>query len=331
MDYLKLMGGLVLLVVSGDYLVKGGVGIATRLKISSLVIGMTVVAFGTSAPEFLVSLQAAIKGNPAIAIGNVVGSNIANIALILGMTAIVYPLWVGRNSIRYDWPAMMIASLLFTWASMNGEIGRLEGLSFVSILVAYTAWQIIQSRKMLSQQSEVNKEDTTEDMPIWKSIGFIAISCVGLAYGADFLIDGASNIAKSFGVSERIIGVTIVAFGTSLPELAASMVAAFKKETDIAIGNIVGSNIFNILSVIGMTALINPIPVEWGAFKEDYFWMLSISFILILLVIPFKFLFKTSKENKISLLLNGGTLGRLGGCTLLLLYITYIYLLLGQS
>ncbi len=331
MDYLKLVGGLVLLVVSGDYLVKGGVGIATRLKISSLVIGMTVVAFGTSAPEFLVSLQAAIKGNPAIAIGNVVGSNIANIALILGVTSIIYPLWVGRNSIRYDWPAMMIASILFTWASMNGEINRLEGLCFVSILIAYTAWQIIKSRKLLTQQSESNEEDDRAQTPIWKSLGFIAISCVGLAYGADFLIDGASNIAKSFGVSERIIGVTIVAFGTSLPELAASMVAAFKKETDIAIGNIVGSNIFNILSVIGMTALIKPIPVDWHAFKADYFWMLSISFILIFLVIPFKYLFKKTNENTLTLLLNGGKLGRLGGCTLLLLYATYLYLLLAQG
>ena len=325
MDYIKLIGGLVLLVLSGDYLVKGGVGIATKFKISSLVIGMTVVAFGTSAPEFLVSLQAAIKGSSAIAVGNVVGSNIANIALILGATALVSPLIVSGSSIRKDWPFMMAASLLFTVAAYNGVISRIEGTIAVALLIAYTAWQIISSRRNYVE----SEDEEVEDTPIWKAALMIVVACLGLTYGADFLIDGASNIAKSLGVSERVIGVTIVAFGTSLPELAASIAAAVKKETDIAIGNIVGSNIFNILSVIGMSSIISPIPVEWAAFRSDFVWMNAIALILILLILPFRQYF-TGKETH-GFLFAQGKLGRVGGISLLLLYCLYIFLLLTKG
>ncbi len=326
MDYIKLIGGLVLLVLSGDYLVKGGVGIATKFKISSLVIGMTVVAFGTSAPELIVSLQAAIHGSSAIAIGNVVGSNIANIALILGVTAIVSPLIVSRNSVRKDWPFMMFASLLFTAAAYNGIISRIEGFIGFALLIAYTAWQIISSRRNYLEGKE---EEETENIAIWKSALMIIAACIGLSYGAEFLISGASNIAKSLGVSERVIGVTIVAFGTSLPELAASVAAALKKETDIAIGNIIGSNIFNILSVIGLSSIISPIPVEWSAFCYDFRWMNAIALVLIILIIPIR-QYITSKGTKTSLFTEG-KLGRIGGVTLLLLYCLYIFLLLTKG
>ncbi len=329
MDYIKLIGGLILLVVSGDYLVKGGVGVATKFKISSLVIGMTVVAFGTSAPELLVSLQAALHGSSAIAIGNVIGSNIANIALILGATAIVSPLIVSRNSVRRDWPFMMFASLLFTAAAYNGMISRIEGLIGFSLLIAYTAWQIISSRRNYKENEKEKEEDQAEIMPIWKAALMIIVACLGLSYGAEFLISGASNIAKSLGVSERVIGVTIVAFGTSLPELAASIAAAVKKETDIAIGNIIGSNIFNILSVIGLSSIISPIPVDWSAFCYDFRWMNAIALVLIILIIPLK-KYITSKGTQTSLFTEG-KLGRIGGITLLALYCLYIFLLLTKG
>lgn len=327
MDYIKLIGGLFLLVISGDYLVRGGVAIATRLKVSALVIGMTVVAFGTSAPEFLVSLQAAIKGNPEIAIGNVVGSNIANIALILGLTAIIYPLIVARNTIRIDWPVMMIATIAFYWAASNGSISRIEGIIGFIGLVLFTTWQIYQSRK---QHVPEETDEKPASLPL--ALVYIVGSAVGLAYGADLLIDGASNIAKSFGVSERVIGVTIVAFGTSLPELAASMSAAFKKETDIAIGNIIGSNLFNILCVVGLTSIIKPIPVTWGTFQYDFNWMLLFSFLLIFLILPLRELFSSAHPSlgiRMEALIEKGRLGRIGGIILTVLYIYYIYTLFG--
>lgn len=328
MDYIKLIGGLILLIISGDYLVRGGVAIATRMKVSPLVIGMTVIAFGTSAPEFLVSLQAAIKGSPEIAIGNVVGSNIANIALILGLTALVYPLRVAQNSMRYDWPAMMVATLLFTWAASEREIMRWEGIIGVAALIGYTIWQIWFSRKNHVHEEE---EEVKKPAPIWMALLFIAGSCVGLAYGADFLIDGASSIAQSMGISERVVGVTVVAFGTSLPELAASLSAAFKKQTDIAIGNIIGSNLFNILSVIGMTAVIRPIPVAWDAFRPDFLWMCGISLLLIFLLLPVREAFGLRGEPlriKLKALFMAGRLGRAGGIAFVMIYIFYIYTLL---
>ncbi len=289
---------------------------------------MTVVAFGTSAPEFLVSLQAAIKGNPEISIGNVIGSNIANIGLILGVTALIYPLVVARNSIRIDWPVMMGATLAFLFAASDGRITRLEGWIGFAFLVVFTAYQIYNSRK----QHVPEEEQEEKPAPIGLAIVYIVGSAVGLAYGADFLIQGASNIAKSMGVSERIIGVTIVAFGTSLPELAASVSAAFKKQTDIAIGNIIGSNIFNILCVICLTSVVKPIPVAWNAFSYDFIWMAVFAFILILLVLPIRTALSKSYDtvgSKMAILFEKGKLGRIGGALLVVMYIYYIYTLFG--
>ena len=284
MDYIKLIAGLALLIFSGDYLVKGGVSIAKKLKISSLVIGMTVVAFGTSAPELLVSLQAALKGVPEIAVGNVVGSNIANIALILGVTAIVYPLSVSKLSILIDWPVMMLATILFTLCAMDGNITRIEGIAGFLLLIAFVIFQIYYSRKNNIEM----EEDNEKPVNLWLATFYIIGSCIGLAFGANLLIESASNIATSFGVSQRIIGVTVVAFGTSLPELATSIAAALKKETDIAIGNIIGSNIFNMFCVIGLTSAISPISLNWNAFRPDFIWMLAIAFTLILLILPIR-------------------------------------------
>lgn len=316
LKYLELVGGLILLVISGDFLVKGGSDVAKRFKISSLIVGMTVVAFGTSAPELIVSLQAALSGNPEIALGNVIGSNIANIGLILGITASIFPLAVNRTSLIVDWPVMMIASILFYGASINNRIDRIEGIIGFVLLIAFIIWSIKKSRKTEIQEESTSKEKIT---PLWLSFLYIVGSSVGLAYGAKFLVNGASAIALDLGVSERVIGVTIVAFGTSVPELVASVIAAFKKETDISIGNIIGSNLFNIFCVIGLTATVHPIPVNFSTFRPDLLWMLFFALLLFIFMMPWR---EIRKKNRLS---DGGVLGRFGGIMLLFLYIYYIY------
>ncbi len=332
MEYLKLIGGLILLIISGDFLVKGSVAIAEKFKITPLVIGLTVVAFGTSAPELIVSLQAAIRNSPEIALGNVIGSNIANIGLILGITAIISPLRVSSDSIRIDWPVMMGAALLFILCSSFGWITRIEGLIGFALLICYSVWQIKKARR----QDPVETPETIAATEPKKKISLgLAILCIigsafGLAYGADFMIDGATVIALSFGISERIIGVTIVAFGTSLPELATSVSAALKKQADIAIGNVIGSNIFNVLCVIGMTAVIKPIPVDWHAFRYDFIIMAIFSVLLILLIFPFRSFCQNLCQKKLisgNQLISDGRLARIGGMTLLIAYIYYIYTL----
>lgn len=323
MEYIQLIGGIILLIFSADYLVKGGVGLAQRFRISPLVIGMTVIAFGTSAPEFIVSLLAAVKGNSEIALGNVIGSNIANIGLILGLTALILPIPVQKASLKYDGPVMLIASLLFIFAAMNGVIGRTEGLIGVSFLVGYTIWMIRTSRK--------NKSKTEPPAHgIWISILLILLSSGGLAFGAHLLIEGASSLASNFGVSQKVISITIVAFGTSVPELAASLTAALKKQMDISIGNIIGSNLFNILSVIGISSAIHPIVLDFELFRNDFIWMFLFSTLVLLLIYPLRNNIKIWRvKGKASSLLNmdGGKIGRLSGLILVGLYIFYIYLL----
>lgn len=329
MEYIQLIAGLILLLVSANYLVKGGVSLAEKFKISPLVIGMTVIAFGTSAPEFIVSLSAAIKGNPEIAIGNVVGSNIANIGLILAITALILPIPVQKESIRNDGPLMLIASILFILASMNGMISRVEGLIGFGILLAYTVWMIRASRKSHKERASVAIHPPRIS-PLMASL-FIIGSSIGLAYGANFLIEGATVIATKLGVSQKVIGVTIVSFGTSVPELAASVTAALKKETDISIGNIIGSNIFNILCVIGLSSAIHPIPVDFALFRPDFIWMLAFSVLILVFIYPLRANFRAyiQPSGKLSAFssLNGSVLGRLSAFILLVLYIFYIYLL----
>lgn len=324
MEYIQLIGGIVLLIFSADYLVKGGVGLAQRFRISPLVIGMTVIAFGTSAPEFIVSLLAAIKGNSEIALGNVIGSNIANIGLILGLTALILPIPVQKASLKFDGPFMLLASLLFIFAAVNGVISRIEGLIGVLLLVGYTIWMIRKSRK-----SETETECPSRG--VWISILLIFLSSCGLAFGAHLLIEGASTVATNFGVSQKVIGVTIVAFGTSVPELAASVTAALKKQMDISIGNIIGSNLFNILSVIGLSSAIHPIALDFDLFRSDFLWMFLFSALVLLLIYPVRSNLKAWKApgGKPGSLLNleGGKIGRLSGLILVGLYIFYIYLL----
>jgi len=315
MNYLFLLLGLATLIVGGEFLVKGGVGIAKKFSLSSLVIGMTVISFGTSSPELIVSIQAALSGNSEIAVGNVIGSNIANIALVLGITIMIFPIIVGRNSKVLDWPMMMLASVLFFAFAYDGILSRIEGGILFTMLIVFTTHLIRGSRKAskaeVEEFEELVEEHVEEKHPsMVKSVGFLLLGLVGLYFGATWLLEGAVNIATEFGMEQRVIGITIIAFGTSVPELVTSGVAAFRKETDIALGNLIGSNVFNIMSVIGITAMIKPIPVSESIINYDMIWMLGIS----LLLLP--------------LMLIGKKMGKLKGVMLFGTYVVYILTLL---
>lgn len=301
MDFLIFIIGLVLLLVAGEILVKGAVGIATMMRISPLVVGMTVVSFGTSAPELLVSLQSALSGNPDIAIGNVLGSNIANIALVLGVTALIFPIVVDKNSIRIDWPAMMIATLMLFGFMLNNKIERWEGITMFLALIGFTIFLIRKSRKDSDQPVEEEKSNT------WLNVLFILGGCVGLVFGSDLFVDGACGIAKRFGVSDLVIGSTVVAFGTSVPELVTSGVAAFRKQTDISIGNLIGSNLFNIAAILGLTSIVKEINVNESALAFDMWWVVAIA----ALIFP--------------MMVVGKRIGRVKGAFLALYYCAYIY------
>ena len=309
MDIFWLVLGLIILIFSGDYLVKGAVGIAEKFKISPLVIGMTVVSFGTSAPELFVSVKAALMGSPDLAIGNVIGSNIANIALVLSITVLIFPIIVERNSKFIDWPMMMFASILFFVFSLDNLITMIEGLILIAILTVFIIFLIRNSRKSNLHLDE-DIDGTPSNFPL--TLLYLFGGLVGLKFGADWLLDGAIGLAKSFGMTEKVIGVTIVAFGTSVPELVASGFAAYKKQTDISIGNLIGSNIFNIMIVIGITAVITPIQVAESAMSFDIYWMLGIS----LALYPMMFI--------------GKKMGRIHGVILLTAYVTYIVLCLNS-
>lgn len=265
--------GLLLLVKGGDYLVDGCVALAQHAKISKMIISLTVIGFGTSMPELLVSAQAAWVGNSGIAIGNVVGSNISNIALILGLSALICPIAAKRTSMLIDMPFMLLGASFFTAIGLYGYIGRLAGIVMVTLLVVFVGWQVSKARKA----KEVVE---TPGMGMFRAILITLVSFAALVLGANLLVNGASDIASQLGVSDRMIGLTIVAVGTSLPELAASVMAAWKKETDMALGNIIGSVSFNILCVIGVSATISPITNSNVGFIPDYLLMLFLGFLL---------------------------------------------------
>src|SRR5690554_4710346 len=300
--------GLILLIAGGEFLVKGAVGISVKAKLSKLVIGMTVVSFGTSTPELLVSLQSASEGLPEIAIGNVIGSNIANLALVLGVTVLIFPMPVARNTIKYDWPMMVLASLLFFVFAYDLNIQRWEGLILFLLLVIFVTFIIMKSRK--SQVVEMDEipgiEDLTQKISAWKNILYLLIGLVGLYFGSNWLIEGAKSLALEIGLSNHVIGITVVAFGTSVPELVTSVMAAYRKETDISVGNLIGSNIFNIFGVLGLTAIVNPIGVENIVLTWDALWMIGITLILFPMLI-----FKRR-------------IGRLSGFILTSTYIIYV-------
>ena len=302
--------GLFTLIMGGDFLVRGATSIALRLHMTPLVVGLTIVAFGTSAPELLISLSAALDGSPDLAMGNVVGSNICNLALVLGVTILIGPIRVNADSIKIDWPVTMGSSLLLFFVVRDNVLSFYEGAFFVAILLTYTILIIIKSRRQMKADIEIEKELDLPDIPsksLMKDISVILIGSVALFFGAKWFVIGAKELALFLEVSQRVIGITIVALGTSLPELVTAIVASFKKETDLALGNLFGSNIFNVLSILGVTSIVKEISVSNLIYHVDMPWMLGIT----LLILP--------------LMLFQRKLGRTEGVILLLVYVYYTY------
>ncbi|MFD0760915.1 calcium/sodium antiporter [Lutibacter aestuarii] len=283
MNLLLIVIGLVFLILGGNWLLKSAVGFSLRLQIPKIVIGMTVVSFATSAPELIVSVKSALEGHADIAFGNVIGSNIANLGLVLAITIILSTISVEKSFYKTDWPVMMIASLLlYGFIVFDGELQRYEGIILFSFLIIFLIY-------LLKFQKPAVVDELPEDdveLPLYKDVLFLVIGGVGLWAGSELLINGAVGLAENFNVSERIIGVTVVSIGTSIPELAASVIAVLKKEKAISLGNLIGSNVFNILAVLGLTSIITPIKItDSGLLSNDIFWMLAIS----LLVLPLNF------------------------------------------
>ena len=286
MGIVMILAGFVLLFFSGDWLVKSSVQIARYFKISTMVVGLTVVAFGTSAPELIVSLKAVFDGVPDISVGNVIGSNIANIALVLGLVAIILPIRVHKKStVLFDWVVMMGASLLFFIFAQNNLIEFYEGVIFLVLIVLYLTFSVIKSRRQVNKLDEILEKPT---LKIKYAIGLLVLAAVGLYYGSALLVRGVVIVAEGLNISERVIGVSVVAFGTSVPELATSIMAAVKKETAISIGNIIGSNIFNILAILGITSVIKPIGVSDLLISVDVWWMIGVAAMLLLAMLPLK-------------------------------------------
>jgi len=307
--------GLALLVVGGDFLVRASVGLSFRLKISKLVIGMTVVSFATSAPELLVSLQAAFDGISDIALGNVIGSNIANIGLVLGITAIISPLAVDSGFYKLNWPMMMLASfVLYYFLKNDGVLTAIEGIILFTALVVFLIVLIRSSRKSTKANLE-EVDDALAQVSDFKIVMWLLIGAAGLYFGSEWLVEGAKRLAEAVGISDYAISVTVIAIGTSVPELAASVIAALKKEKAISLGNLIGSNIFNIASVLGLTAIVKPIvvnPETPQILSTNIFWMIAFAAILVpLMLIPKRF-----------------EIGRLKGMLLFGSYIFFIYLTL---
>ena len=280
--------GLILLVIGGEFLVRASVALSFKLNISKMVIGMTVVSFATSAPELLVSLNAALAGSPAIALNNVIGSNIANIGLVLGITALVSSISVDRSFYKLNWPAMLVFSLLLYYFLYNDN--QLTALEGIFLFVGLIAFLIILIR---SAKKEVALEEVDESLALvsnFKMTIWLLIGAAALYFGSEWLVDGAKDLAITLGVSDAVIAATVIAIGTSVPELAASVIAAVKQEKALSLGNLIGSNIFNIGSVLGLTSMVKTIDVtDASILNSDILWMLGFAVVLLpLILIPKK-------------------------------------------
>jgi cation:H+ antiporter len=306
LDYIYVAAGLLCLFLGGEALVRGSVGIAQRLAISPLLIGLTVVGFGTSMPELLVSIEAAWRGVPDIAVGNIVGSNIANIALIMGITALVWPIRVSGATLRRDTGVMVLAAVALVPVFMTGQIGRLAAGVLLAGLIGYLVWAYLRPGDMAQDDTLSAEKPKAIISVLWVIAGFVA-----LLFGARFLVEGAVSIARDAGLSEAFIGLTIVAVGTSLPELATSVVAAFRRQSEIAIGNVIGSNIFNVFGILGVTAVIQPIPVASRFISFDLPVMIALSLVIT------------------ALLLTRPVIGRVMGIMFLIGYAAYVVLTQG--
>lgn len=308
-----LLVSLVVLFLGGELLVRGSVSLALKMKISALVVGMTIVAAGTGAPEVFVSVQAILQGSSSISLGNVIGSNIINITFILGITAIIYRIKISKQTLSLNYPVMLgafvlLGGVLYFFKGIPVGVGVL----FVMIFILFT-WFLIATSRKEQLKAEIKQDELSEvtiQDSLLKSIVMLVFSIVLLKFGAKWLVDSAGTLAKNFGISDRIIGVTIVAVGTSIPELVTTVIAALKKENDIAIGNLIGSNIFNIVGVLGIAASLREINIDDPAiFSFDYFWMLGVALV-------FGFLIYMFSKQEIS---------RKHGIFLVLIYLFYIY------
>ncbi|MGR3506034.1 MAG: calcium/sodium antiporter [Paracoccaceae bacterium] len=312
--------GLVILLFAGDALVKGAVNLALRIGIPALIVSLTIVAFGTSAPELLISIQAAMMGVPGIAMGNVVGSNTANILLVLGVPALIAVLHTSEHDTRKSFVVMIAASALFIALSFRGVFDWISGVILLGALALALADMFRDAKKhkaLAALQAEGDGvtddlddlEGADPDMPWWKIILFLVLGLAGLPLGADILVDSATVIARTFGISETVIGLTLVAVGTSMPELATTVMAVIRRQADVALGNVIGSNLFNLLAIIGIAAFVAPIPVDRQFLTYDLWVMLAAS----LLLIPFVFL----RQN----------IDRIWGVILIVFYVAYVSLM----
>ncbi len=306
--------GLVILLFAGDALVKGAVNLALRVGIPALIVSLTIVAFGTSAPELLISVQAALAGVPGIALGNVVGSNTANVLLVLGIPALIAVMHTAEHDTRRSFVVMIAASILFIGLAFRGVFDTVASLVLLGALALVLGDMFRQARAhraaTAAEAQEIDEtadlEGVDPDMPWWKIIMFLILGLVGLPLGADILVDSATVIALNFGISDTVIGLTLVAVGTSMPELATTVMAAIRRQADVALGNVIGSNLFNLLAIIGVAGLVAPIPVDPAVLRFDIWVMLGAS----LLLIPFVYL----RQN----------IGRIWGVILTLLYVGYV-------
>ena len=294
--------GFVLLIKGADYFVEGSSSVARRLKVPSLIIGMTIVAMGTSLPECAVSVTASLAGNNTLAVSNVVGSNIFNLMVVCGVCALFAPLTIKKDTLQKEFPLSIICAILLMFLGYFGmTLGHVEGVILLIIFVGYLLWMIRAARtarkKHMKERLMTEEEEFTEDdidiLPIWKCLVFIVGGMIAIKYGGDFVVDGASVIAARLGLSQTLIGLTIVATGTSLPELVTSIVAARKNEVDMALGNVIGSNIFNILFVLGIAASISPV-----AFLLENIIDIIILVIMSLIVMVFAWTSQTIKRNE---------------------------------
>ena len=311
MEWLLVGLGLAILLLAGDALVKGAVNLALRIGIPALIVSLTIVSFGTSAPELLISIQAALADVPGLALGNVVGSNIANVLMVLGIPALIAVMRTDALDSRKSFVVMIAATLLFIALGFTGSYTWWAGLVLLGALALMLADAFRDSlrhrRATVAPADEIAEvEGADPDMAWWKIIGFLAAGLIGLPIGADLLVDNATIIARTYGISETVIGLTLVAIGTSLPELATTGMAAIRRQADVALGNVIGSNIFNLLAIIGVAALIKPIPVDPAFLAKDFWVMLAAA----LLLIPFVFM--------------GRNITRLWGLVLTGLYLGYL-------
>ena len=276
---LQFVGGFVLLLFGAEYLVRGAVSLARRLNVSPMIIGMTIVAYGTTAPELVVSLQSAIDGLPGIAVGNVVGSNIANILLILGVSSVIFPIVVKPKALYRDAAVMGGAALLFTALALSGQIARWQGVLMVAVLIAYSIYAFRAERKQGSGELAEELSDEFKDPPqaTWLSVLCVVGGVAAVVSGAKLLVTAAVFTARSLGVGEEIIGLTIVAVGTSLPELATATVAALRKHSEVAVGNIMGAGIYNLLAIMGLVSAVSPVDVPRQILAFDLWFMLAVT------------------------------------------------------